>query len=550
MRIAVAQLNPTAGDIGGNTEAACQAIESARRAGARLVVLPEYALLGYPQQDLLYRPGFLDAADAALDTVLSASQGMGLALGHVLRTGNRPANMADPSSRDFGGAQLLQVAVLLADDGTIVGRQYKHCLPCYDVFDECRYFAPGRSVEVVQWRELRVGLSVCEDLWYEEGVLRDQAAGGADLLINVSASPYFQGKLTFRRKLAARWAELSNATLVYANLVGGQDELVFDGASFAVRPDGQYILEAPAFASGVYCFDLAAPPVASPSSLGTEGVRRAIVTGIHDYVEKNELPGVWVAVSGGLDSSVVAALAWEALGADRVSTVFLPGPHTATQSRDQAVALAEALGVPLVEIPIHEPLDTLSCALSGHAAVDGLVGENLQARVRGLLLMGLCNASGRVALCPSNKPEIAMGYNTLYGDTVGALAPIGDLLKAEVYELAHLLNDRHRRQLIPEGTLSRPPSAELRPDQRDDQDLPPYDILDPLLSAYLVDNKPPSELSEQFGEALTADVLRRVQASEHKRRQLPMIIKVSPKAFGTGRRMPVTHRYSDLDTPP
>jgi len=544
MRIAVAQLNPTVGDIQGNTQAACEAIASARDMGAELVVLPEYALLGYPHGDLVYRPGFLDAADAALDTVLSVSHGLGLALGHVLRTGSGPANMADPSSRDFGGGELLQVAVLLADDGAIVGRQHKHCLPSYDVFDECRYFAPGRSVEVVPWRNLRVGLSVCEDLWYEDGVLRDQVAGEVDLLINVSASPFFQGKLSLRRKLASGWAELANATMVYANLVGGQDELVFDGASFAVRPDGRYILCAPPFASGVHCFDLSGTPVESPLPLGMEGVRQAIVTGIRDYVEKNDLQGVWVAVSGGVDSAVVAGLAWEALGSDRVSAVFMPGPFTSPQSREQAVALCKALGVPFTEIPIHEPLESLTRALAKHTSVDGLVGENLQARVRALMLMGMCNASGRVALCPSNKPEIAMGYNTLYGDTVGALAPIGDLLKAEVYELARVLNARHQRQLIPEGTLRRPPSAELRANQRDDQDLPPYDILDPLLTALLVDNKGASELSAQFGVSLTQEVLRRLQTSEHKRQQLPMILKMSPKAFGSGRRMPVTHRYS------
>ncbi|MFO8034785.1 MAG: NAD+ synthase [Candidatus Bipolaricaulota bacterium] len=544
MLIAVAQLNPTVGDLQGNTDAACRAVEHARQAGADLVVLPELALLGYPPRDLFYSPGFMDAADQALETLLAASHGMGIVLGHVLRSGRGPANMADPSSRDFGGGELLQVAVLLAEDGAILGRQHKHRLPCYDVFEECRYFTPGRSTQVAHWRGLRVGLSVCEDLWYEDGVLSEQAGAGVDLMVNVSASPYFRGKPTLRRQLAGRWAKLAGTTLVYANMVGGQDELVFDGGSFAVRPDGQFILSAPAFSPGVYYFDPAAAPIEPPTSLGAVGVHRAIVTAIHDYVKKNTLDGVWVAVSGGLDSAVVAALAWEALGADRVSLVFMPGPFTTAESRELATALSKALGIHLIELPIDGSLESLSQSLAGHTPVEGLVAENLQARVRGVLLMGLSNATGRVALCPATKPEIALGYNTLYGDTVGALAPIGDLLKEEVYELARLMNSRHHRELIPAGTLERPPSAELRPDQRDDQDLPRYEVLDPLLSALLVRNEKPEALATRFGQSMVDDILRTLNRSEHKRRQLPIVIKLSPKAFGTGRRMPTTYRYT------
>ncbi len=545
MLIAVAQLNPTVGDLHGNTEAACLAVGEARQAGAELVILPELALLGYPPRDLLHRPGFVEASAGALMRVLEASQGTTVVLGHVLNAGKRPANLADPSSRDFGGEEILHVAVLLAEDGAIVGRQAKQHLPCYDVFDECRYFTSGRSVDVVQWKDLRVGLSVCEDLWYQSGVLEEQARAGVDLMVNVSASPYFRGKAALRRGLAARWAEQAGATLVYANMVGGQDELVFDGGSFAVRPDGEFLLSAPSFTPGVYYFDPAGPAVEPPPALDMDGTRQAIVTGLRDYVRKNSLDGVWIAVSGGVDSAVVAALAWEALGADRVSTVFMPGPFTAPESREQALSLADALGVTLLELPIEEPLETLSRTLAAHASPQGLVAENLQARVRGVLLMALCNATGRIALCPANKPEISLGYNTLYGDTVGAIAPIGDLLKGEVYELARLLNSDHRRELIPAGTLERPPSAELRAGQRDDQDLPPYEVLDPLLKALLVQNEAPESLSESFSQPVVDDVLRRLSRSEHKRRQMPLIIKVSPKAFGTGRRMPITNRYSE-----
>ncbi len=543
MQIAVAQLNPTVGDLQGNTKAACQSVHKARQEGADLVILPELALLGYPPRDLLYRSGLIDAAEKALRDLLKTSRGIGLVLGHVIRGGQGSANMADPSSRDFGGGKRLHIAVLLAEDGAILGCQRKQHLPCFDVFDECRYFTPGEAANVVPWRDLRVGLSVCEDLWYEGGVLDEQSKAGVDLMINVSASPYFRGKPTIRRRLASRWAEVSGATMVYVNMVGGQDELVFDGGSFAVRPDGAFLLSAPAFAAGVHSFHLAGSPVAPPAAQEVEGVRQAIVTGIRDYVDKNGLNGVWVAVSGGVDSAVVAALAWEALGAGRVSLAFMPGPFTSSESRQQALALAEALDIPLAELPIGSSLESLSCALADQVPTEGLVNENLQARIRGVLLMGLCNATGRIALCPANKPEIAMGYNTLYGDTVGALAPIGDLLKSEVYEMGRLVNSSHGREVIPLSTLQRPPSAELRPDQRDDQDLPPYEVLDPLLSSLLVQNEQLDKLASQCSRSLLDDVLRRLHLSEYKRRQLPLVIKVSPKAFGTGRRMPVTNRY-------
>ncbi len=543
MLITVAQTNPTVGDFPGNLEEALKAIQEARRSGAELVVFPELALLGYPPGDLLHCPGFLDDADQALEQLLRASQGLGVVLGHVVRAGQGPSNTVDPSSAAFGAGHVLHNAVLLAHDGAVVGRQVKHHLPSFDVFEEQRYFTAGHHVDILPWRHLRLGLSVCEDLWYEGGVLGAQAEAGVDLIVNVSASPYFQGKGTLRRSLAERWAAASGAMVLYTNMAGGQDELVFDGGSFAVRPDGAFLLAAPPFASGIHTFDTAGPPVEPPTPMTLDGLRQALVIGIRDYVEKNSLDGVWVAISGGVDSALVAALAGEALGPDRVSTVFMPGPHTAPESREQALALAEALNVPFAEILIQPVLDQLNETLRSHATVEDLVAENLQARVRGLLLMALCNATDRAPLCPANKAEIAVGYNTLYGDSVGALAPIGDLLKRDVYALAHLINAHHGRELIPAGTLKRPPSAELRPAQRDDQDLPPYEQLDPLLSDLLVDNRPTHELCATHGEAIVHDVLRRLHRSEYKRRQLPIVIKVTPKAFGTGRRVPVTHRY-------
>lgn len=543
MRIGVAQFNPTVGDLPGNRAKILELIRRARGEGIDLLVFPELALLGYPPRDLLQRRGFLQASQGEFEKIMRATDGIAVVIGHVALAGKKEANRADPSATAFGGDYLLHNAAYLLAEGEVVGYQAKQRLPSFDVFEEERYFTPGEAVEVLVWRGLRLGLSVCEDFWYEGGVLAAQAAAGVDLLINVSASPYFRGKPALRHRLATRWAELAGAPLVYANLVGGQDELVFDGGSFAVRPDGRFLLTAPRFQEGLFAFDPAGAPVPPPAEDGIAEVAEAITIGIRDYLEKNNLRGVLIGVSGGVDSAVTAALACRALGSERVLAAFLPGPYTSPESGEEARALAEALTIPLLEVPIDGVVDSLSRALSPEIRVEGVVAENLQARVRGLLLMSLSNATGHVVLCPANKSEIAMGYNTLYGDTVGALAPIGDLLKHEVYELARWLNQEAGREVIPKGTLTRPPSAELRPDQRDDQDLPPYEELDPLLSALVVENRPWEELVKEFGEKLATEALRRLRRSEYKRKQLPLVIKVSPKAFGMGRRWPITNRF-------
>ncbi|MCX7750116.1 MAG: NAD+ synthase [Candidatus Bipolaricaulota bacterium] len=540
MRIAVGQLNPTVGDLPGNRDRILGAIGEARREGADLVVFPELALLGYPPRDLLHRSGFLAAAEQEFGAIVGASEGIGVILGHVLRGGARDANRADPSAAAFGGGTALYNAAFLLADRGIVGHQAKHRLPSFDVFEEERYFAPGEEIGVLEWGGLRLGLSVCEDFWYEGGVLAAQAAAGVDLLVNVSASPYFRGKPLLRYDLARRWAEASGAPLVYANLAGAQDELAFDGGSFALRPDGAFLLAAPRFREGVFVFDTAGPPVPPPAPDGLPEVKEALVTGIRDYFGKNGLRGAVIGISGGVDSAVVAALAAHALGTQKVLGAFLPGPYTAEESGEEARQIAEALGIRLVEIRIDPIFSAFADGLSPHVPVEGVTAENLQARIRGVLLMALANSLGYAVLACGNKAELGTGYTTLYGDTVGALAPIGDLLKGEVYALARLLNDEAGRAVIPEGTLRRPPSAELRPGQRDDQDLPPYELLDPLLQGLVVDNRPWDELGQRFGEEVVSDVARRLYRSEYKRRQYPIVLKVSPKAFGIGRRFPVT----------
>ncbi len=546
LRIAIAQLNPIVGDLGGNLRLAREAIAEARRRGVHLLVFPELFLVGYSPRDLFLRPDFIVAARGALEEVAAATEGVAVVIGHIAEGEPREANRADPSARAFGaGKTLFNVAYLIAD-GEVIGAQAKGRLPSFDVFEEERYFTPARGVSLVEWRGLRVGLSVCEDFWYEGGVIEEEIQAGADLLVNISASPYFTGKPSIRWELGRRWVSRAGVPLVYANLVGGQDELVFDGHSFVLRPDGAFLLAAPGFEEGLFVCDLAAEPVDEPRERGIDDVYRAIVLGIRDYFDKNGLKGAVVGVSGGIDSAVVLSLAAAALGRDRVRAVFLPGPYTAPESGEGARAVAGNLGVELVEVPIVGIYEAVLAALGDVVDTSGVVGENLQARLRGLVLMAFANALGYAVLCPGNKSEVAMGYNTLYGDTVGALAPIGDLLKEEVYQLGRHINDRHGREIIPEAIFRRPPTAELRPGQRDDQDIPSYSVLDPLLRSFLVENLPAGRLAASFGDGLVRDVIHRVYRTEYKRKQLPPVIKVSPKAFGMGRRYPLTNGFRDL----
>ncbi len=543
LEVAIAQLNPTVGDLRGNLRKALEAISLARERGADLVVLPELALTGYFPRDLLLEPGFLKACRGVLEDLVRATGGIAVVLGHIAEGDSRETNLADPSSAAFGGGKALFNVAYFVVDGEVVGYQAKGKLPSFDVFEEERYFTPATKVELFEWRGLRLGLSVCEDFWYEGGVIEEEIRAGAELLINISASPYFLGKPSIRWELGRRWASRAGVPVVYANLVGGQDELVFDGHSFVIRPDGAFLLSAPGFGEGVFVCDLSAEPVDPPREGGIADVYDAIVLGIRDYFAKNGLRGAVVGVSGGIDSALVLSLAVAALGKDRVVGVFLPGPYTSEESREGARAVAANLGVGLFEVPITPIYEALVGALEGSIETSGVVGENLQARIRGLILMAFANSLGYGVLCPGNKSEIAVGYNTLYGDTVGALAPIGDLLKGEVYELARHVNESAGREIIPGFIFSRPPTAELRPGQRDDQDLPPYSVLDPILRALIVENKPFDALTGDFGTDLVRDVVRRIRRSEYKRKQLPPTIKVSPKAFGVGRRYPLTNRF-------
>lgn len=540
MRVGIGQINATVGAIEHNVEAICATVREARSAGCDLVAFPELAVPGYAPLDLLWRHGFVGACGAGLDSIQAEAGPMTVVVGSVAaESAQAPANRADTSSVSDGASiDLYNVAVLLRR-GREVGRVQKIHLPTYDIYHERRYFMPGPGSELYTIGGRRFGINICEDIWVDDGPTDLQASLGAEWILNLSASPFYVGKPAIRRKLIRRRSVENGVGIVYVNLVGGQDDVIFDGGSFVTNAAGEILFEAPRFEDGLYVVDLDGGRVRIPNDDPVAQTRAAIVLGIRDYVRKNGRAGVLLGLSGGIDSAVVAALAVEALGAEHVSTVYLPSEFSSPESREDSAAVASNLGVDHTEIPIDAIHDALREALPARA--DGLVDENLQPRARGTLLMALSNQRGALVLCPANKSEIAVGYNTLYGDTVGALAPIADLYKDDVYRLAESFGPA-----IPERVLRKAPTAELRLNQRDDDDLPPYATLDPLLRAIIEKNESRSELlAAGFDPALVDDVLSRYYRNEYKRHQLPIGIKVTPKAFGSGRRIPVTNGYRD-----
>lgn len=539
MRLGIVQLNPHVGDIDCNLERTLTYIARARDSGCDLVVFPELSLCGYFPFDLLWRHGFSARMEDALAEVVRNSEGIGVIVGGISAARVRGgANLTDPSSlADGAGIDLFNSAFLISD-GKLIGEERKLHLPTFDVYFEKRYFTQGEGAQVFELHGERIGINICEDLWVENGPTDTQASLGAEVVVNVSASPFFVGKGELRRRLAARRARENGVTLVYVNRVGGQDEIVYDGGSFIVSPEGRLLFQAPYFAEDLYTVDLEGlRPIRSPREEGIELIRRAIVLGIKDYVRKNGFSHVILGLSGGIDSALVAALAVEALGKEAVTAVFLPSEITSPESREDALETARRLGIELLEVPISGMVDAAEGALPQRPS--GLAGENLQARARGTLLMTIANERNALVLATGNKSEIAVGYNTLYGDTVGAIAPIGDILKTDVYRLAARFGD-----LIPARVKEKPPTAELRPGQRDEDDLPPYSLLDQVLKGLIEENASRDELIAQgFPERTVDEIIARYYRSEYKRNQLPLVIKVSPKAFGIGRRFPITHRY-------
>ncbi|MFC7044714.1 NAD+ synthase [Halobacteriaceae archaeon GCM10025711] len=553
LRVALAQQNYTVGDLDGNVARIRSAVAEARDRDADLLVCSELALSGYPPNDLLTREAFVDAQFDALDRVAAMTDDdLGVVVGFV-----------DRNPEDEG--KTLRNAVALCHGGDVVGHANKRLLPTYDVFDEARYFEPGTASPAHAFAGVDLGLSVCEDAWnqrdfwerplYDADPVADLAGAGADLLVNVSASPFSLDKGAFRERLFGSHAASHGSWLVFVNQVGGNDELVFDGHSLVVAPDGEVVCRLPAFEEAVAVCEVPLdgdrpdgdPPLATTGGSHPEQARAALTLGLRDYVQKTGFERAIVGLSGGVDSSVTAALAAEALGPANVLGVAMPTRYTSDASETDARLLAENLGIEFPRLSIDDTfqafLDHLAPVFRGREW--DVTEENLQARIRGTTLMALSNKLGGLVLATGNKSELATGYCTLYGDMVGALAVLADCPKQLVYGVARAVNAD--REVIPGRVLERPPSAELRPDQTDQDTLPPYDVLDPILTGYVEEGRSADDLVAAGHDPATVErVLRMVHGSEYKRWQAAPVLKVTEKAFGIGWRFPLAASYDAL----
>lgn len=551
MKIVLIQLNPTVGDFPANVERVLASAAEAGRRGSDLAIFPELALLGYPPQDLIEDENFLDSAEAALQQIASATAHPGMPAvlcGTVLRSEARP------------GKRARNVAAL-CHDGAVQFIQTKMLLPFYDVFDEQRYFQPAVSQSLVRFKDEVLAITICEDAWNDKDFWPDrlysndpveklmaQTCDGRkpSLLINLSASPYWEGKQQVRRRMIGALAKRHGAPAMMVGQVGGNDSLIFDGASFAVDAHGEVVASAASFREDAVPLDTADFSLSKVESAqdGAEAAWNALVLGVRDYVRKCGFRQALIGLSGGIDSAVVAAIAVEALGAENVHGIGMPSEYSSTGSVDDARELAQRLGIRFDLIAIHSSFTALSAALEPLFAGTefGLAEENLQSRTRGALLMALSNKFGALVLTTGNKSEMSTGYCTLYGDMVGALAVIGDVWKTRVYELAKYAN--RDREVIPRSTISKPPSAELRPGQMDTDSLPPYEVLDPILQAYVERYASAADIAEQLRLPLerVEQVLRLVERSEYKRQQAAPVLKVTAKSFGNGRRFPLAAR--------
>ncbi len=541
LRLALAQANFCVGDIAGNRDIIIDLALRARDAGADVVVMPDLAITGYPPEDLLFRPGLHARVKAALDLIAARVTGIHLVLGYPEPDGERLYN-----------------SCMVLHDGQVLANYRKQHLPNYAVFDEKRYFAPGDCAVVVEIKGVRMGLSICEDIWTPATAAQARAAG-AEFICNINASPYHLRKAPERLAAVRAAVAAGGIPVAYVNTVGGQDELVFDGGSFALNADGSLAAQAPAFVEdllplrverGAHGVELHGSHPEAESSEEEAEVYDALVLGIRDYITKNRFQGCVLGLSGGIDSALTLALAVDALGAERVMAVSMPSRYTADMSIDDAREQAINMGCEFHVVPIEQPVgafaEVLAPILSGRDS--GVAAENIQARARGVILMAVSNASGRMVLTTGNKSEMAVGYATLYGDMAGGFAPLKDIPKLLVYRLCNWRNAQSA--VIPARVIERPPSAELRPDQKDSDSLPPYEVLDPILERYIELDQTPHQIAAQgFDLATVKRVAAMVDRNEYKRRQAAPGVRISRRAFGRDRRFPITSRYNEQDEP-
>ena len=585
-RIAMGQMNPTVGDLDGNVRRIIAWMREAKKAKADLIAFPELVITGYPPEDLLLKPRFIADNRRALKEVVRHCRGVVAVVGYVSQSDGIEQKPPRQSVVPAGAHELFNAAAVIADQ-RLVTTYCKWYLPNYGVFDESRYFHPGRRLPLIRLRGTLVGVNICEDVWLPEGPTRFQAAAGAEVIVNINASPFHLGKSRVREQMLATRARENGVALTYTNAVGGQDELVFDGNSVILDHQGEVIARGKAFeedlivadlnmeavartrrtdrrkknlprqiASAVEVYALSLPSVQKPRARAIpdvatvldplEEVYRGLTLGVRDYVSKNGFTRAVIGLSGGVDSALTAALAVDALGADNVWGLFMPSPYTSQDSHEDVAELGQRLAISVRTIPITSILDTYRQALAEtfEGRAPDTTEENIQARIRGNLLMAFSNKFGHLVLTTGNKSEMSVGYATLYGDMAGGFAVIKDVPKTMVYDLARLRNLRGPHPVIPKRTLDRPPSAELRPDQKDEDSLPPYEILDPILQAHVEEDRSLEEIVEAgFERATVARVIKMVDGSEYKRRQAPIGIKITHRALGKDRRMPITNGY-------
>lgn len=586
-RLAMAQMNPTVGDMDGNVRQMVAWLREGKKAKADLVAFPELAITGYPPEDLLLKPRFVAENRRALDEVIRRCAGVTAVVGYVGQgpvAGGKPRHpMAVPAGRH----ELYNAAAIISDQRLVTSYQ-KAYIPNYGVFDESRYFHPGRRAPIVVLNGVALGINICEDIWFPEGPTRVQALRGAEIIVNVNASPFHMGKGRFREQMLATRARDNGVIVSYTNMVGGQDELVFDGNSLIVDQTGDVILRGKAFEEDFLVADLNITavgrsriertskkwvnassgrtnrvvisesyrprrrsrlvPSSAPLLDPLEETYRALVLGVRDYVRKNGFERVLIALSGGVDSALTAAVAVDALGGSNVLGLFMPSPYTSRESREDVAELARRLGIEVRTITITPVIEAYqrSLATSFRGRPADTTEENIQARVRGNIVMAFSNKLGHLVLSTGNKSEMSVGYATLYGDMAGGFAVIKDVPKTMVYDLAGVRNREGPQPVIPKRILERAPSAELRPDQKDEDSLLPYAILDPILKAYVEEDRSVDEIvALGFEREAVKRVINMVDGSEYKRRQAPIGIKITQRAFGKDRRVPITNKYAE-----